>query len=658
MCRLLDSNNMCGIVDATFATPRFSGTEIMRQYDSLVKGWIFASVTEDVLVNVFNLDSAKAVWDKLKSIHDPTVHLQEETNTTAESESIEIIVVQDQSPQVNEDTRNLVNKIELKKKLYEGTVKGDWSELKSVLKKDEGLVTEAISGDGSTVLHLAVGIGHNHLVKKLLSYINDLQVLEKRYSDGSTPLHVAATVGNKHAVELLLKKNCQLLHIEDHNAKLPLQKAYENMQLDIIGYLLKATNDAYKTELQSSLRGPFHPDDDVGVRLIVNAIVAKQYSLALVLVRNFPRFSSYSDEVLYSMAKSFPDGERFVLFSSIKKKREQSEAKEVLEIVCDEIDKLEYSGTYHPFYTRPILEASCQNAVEVVHEILIRSPEAIQSTDKNGYGIIQLAIIHRSEKVFRYIYEIGEHKNLYRTLEDSCKNNMLHLAGKLAPVSVRDQRTRCPALQLQQDLQWQEEIKKCVCPTYITKENILKETPDMIFNKEHKNLVKEGERWMRTMAKSCTIIAVLITTLTFTAAITIPGGSNQVKGTPFLENKKALILFSISNTISLFASITTLLVFWSIQASCYHVNDFLVSLPRKVFTGLFFLVVSATAMMVAFSAVLFLVFCHQIRWMLAPIAVLAIIPTAFVVTLQFPLMVEFFKSTYLGIFGNHRKQIR
>ncbi|MFS7966698.1 hypothetical protein Hanom_Chr09g00776831 [Helianthus anomalus] len=78
------------------------------------------------------------------------------------------------------------------------------------------------------------------------------------------------------------------------------------------------------------------------------------------------------------------------------KKKGRDEAKKVLKMVCDQIDKKkEHCRSY---YTHAILEAACQNAYKVVAEILKRSPRAIQSRDKRGYDIVQLAIMHRSEK--------------------------------------------------------------------------------------------------------------------------------------------------------------------------------------------------------------------------------------------------------------------
>ena len=127
-------------------------------------------------------------------------------------------------------------------------------------------------------------------------------------------------------------------------------------------------------------------------------------------------------------------------------------------MVCDEIDKLEFCGTHHPYYTGPILEAACQNADKVVDEILLRSPKAIECRNKSGYDIIQLAVLHRSDKIYNRVYDIGERKNLYRTIVDSSKNNILHLVGQLAP---SHQLNRIPgaALQLQRELQWREVCK-------------------------------------------------------------------------------------------------------------------------------------------------------------------------------------------------------
>ncbi|KAJ0752162.1 putative ankyrin repeat-containing domain, PGG domain, ankyrin repeat-containing domain superfamily [Helianthus annuus] len=723
MLCMLVCNNMGGIVDSASASasPRNLNTDIVGQYDSLARGWILGSLGEDILPLVHNLSSAKDVWKELKLMYDPQIWLQKdtekevhrdlvsaETYTVKEgSNSIELMVDQDILPTEtgtkSENKSERLPKLEdMKGPLYEATKTGDWSKAEPILKKYKELVTEAIYSDGSTLLHVAVSVGHKDFVKQLLWYMNDEQLLQQRDSDGSTSLHIAAFVGNTDVADLLVKRNKMLLWVRNDRGLDPLQKAYEYMHLDTIACLLKAIKE---TEDQSLLS----PTAGVPADLIELAIYSKQYSYALKLVQNFPKSASRSDKVLMALAKNFPSGLDYwetlvhppslrnilrrlsktmllnldllgfpvfvmtkvneslhnkairplvyklviltvpaMLVSAfgfiwlliliacfpfqllyyllcktgilavapikriVNKKKDFDEASRVLCNVIEHTDNSDH-------FDQPILEAACRNAYLVVQMILDRSIGAINSIDKNGHDFILLAILNRSEKVYNLIYDNWERKNMYRTYKDSSQNNILHLVGKLAPSSVLNQRTGA-ALQLQRELQWREEVKKFVYPPYTTQENILKETPDMVFIREHKELVKEGEQWMKTTAESCSITAALITTIVFAAAITVPGGSNQDTGTPLFKKETAFIIFAISDAISLFASSTALLVFLSILTTRFAEKDFLVSLPRRLFIGLLSLLVSTTTMMIAFSATVYIVFCDKKPWMLLPIA--------------------------------------
>ncbi|KAJ0525026.1 putative ankyrin repeat-containing domain-containing protein [Helianthus annuus] len=138
--------------------------------------------------------------------------------------------------------------------------------------------------------------------------MSDEQVLKQRASDGSTALHIVAIIGNKHAADLLVKKNSNLLEIEDSDAKTPLEKAYENKHLTTIGYLLKARKTGGKLRSQTSLVGSVDENDEIVVDLLVNVISAKKYSLASQLVEKLPNSASESDDVLMAIAKNFPSG--------------------------------------------------------------------------------------------------------------------------------------------------------------------------------------------------------------------------------------------------------------------------------------------------------------------------------------------------------------
>ena len=182
-----------------------------------------------------------------------------------------------------------------------------------------------------------------------------------------------------------------------------------------------------------------------------------------------------------------------------------------------------------------------------------------------------------------------------------------------------------------------------------------KETPMMVFRKEHKELRKDGEEWMKKTADSYTITAALIITIVFAAAITVPGGNDSATGKPIYETKASLIIFAISDAISLFTATTSLLLFLSILTARYADEDFLYKLPKRLIYGLVMLFVSVTSMMIAFSAALYIMFGQGKAWILIPIAALACLPIASFVTLQFPLLFELISSTYgHGIFGKEK----
>ncbi|KAL8239654.1 hypothetical protein R6Q59_016221 [Mikania micrantha] len=94
-----------------------------------------------------------------------------------------------------------------------------------------------------------------------------------------------------------------------------------------------------------------------------------------------------------------------------------------------------------------------QNAVEVLTSIVSEFPNEIWTSNEDGHSIIQHAVINRSEKVYNLLYQISEHKNIYKTIKDPYENNLLHLAARLAPKTKLNHISGA-ALQIQRELQW------------------------------------------------------------------------------------------------------------------------------------------------------------------------------------------------------------
>lgn len=183
------------------------------------------------------------------------------------------------------------------------------------------------------------------------------------------------------------------------------------------------------------------------------------------------------------------------------------------------------------------------------------------------------------------------------------------------------------------------------------------QTPQMLFTKEHEKLKEAGEKWMKDTANACTIAAALIATVMFAAAFTVPGGIDQASGKPLMSNEPSFMLFAVSDAISLFTSITSLLLFLSIMISRYAEQDFLYVLPKRLSMGLATLFVSITFMLAAFSAAIYLVLQRDTTWFVVLLMAFACLPIASFVLLQFPLLVDVIYSTYgPGIFKKKTKR--
>ncbi|KDP25714.1 hypothetical protein JCGZ_23935 [Jatropha curcas] len=218
------------------------------------------------------------------------------------------------------------------------------------------------------------------------------------------------------------------------------------------------------------------------------------------------------------------------------------------------------------------------------------------------------------------------------------------MAGMLAPAH-RLAHISSPALQMQRELQWYKEVESIVDPTLKQYVNEEEYTPSQLFTKSHKELKEEGEKWMKGIATSSTVVGALIITIMFTTAFTVPGGNIQDTGFPIFLHKKAFKVFIVADAISLFASSTSVLMFLGVLTSRYAEEDFLESLPRKMIMGLSTLFFCIAAMMISFCATLIIMLDGDLK-LIIPIILLASIPVTVFIFLQFPLLVEIFVSTY------------
>ena len=181
-------------------------------------------------------------------------------------------------------------------------------------------------------------------------------------------------------------------------------------------------------------------------------------------------------------------------------------------------------------------------------------------------------------------------------------------------------------------------------------------TARQLFTENHKDLMKQGEKWMKGTTSSCSVVAALVATIVVAVAFTVPGGNDQNTGYPIFSKKKPFMIFIISDAVSLFSSSTSILMFLGILTSRYAEDDFLKSLPTKLIIGLSTLFISMATMLIAFCAALFIML-HRKAWIVIPVSLLTSVPVASFIWLQFPLLLEMTMSTYgPSIFDRNVKQ--
>lgn len=301
--------------------------------------------------------------------------------------------------------------------------------------------------------------------------------------------------------------------------------------------------------------------------------------------------------------------------------------------------------------SRPLFVAAECGNFEFIVELLRSYPDLIWKVDEQSQSFFHIAVIHRQERIFKLIYQIGALKDLITSYKSINNSNMLHLAAKLAPQN-RLNIVSGAALQMQRELLWFKEVERNVQPLYKEMRDSEGRTPHMLFTQEHKSLLKSGERWMKDTASSCMLVATLITTVMFAAIFTVPGGNNNDTGTPIFLKDRAFIIFSLSDALALFSSVTSILMFLSILTSRYAEVDFMETLPKRLIIGLMTLFFSIASMLIAFSASFSIVHGHKLAWIIIPVALAACIPVSLFAASQFPLVADMCHSTYgSGIFA-------
>nr|AFK48305.1 unknown [Lotus japonicus] len=208
---------------------------------------------------------------------------------------------------------------------------------------------------------------------------------------------------------------------------------------------------------------------------------------------------------------------------------------------------------------------------------------------------------------------------------------------------------------MQRELQWFKEVEKWDHPLHKEVKDQDGKTAWQLFREEHKALLEEGKNWMKDTSNSCMIVATLIATVAFAAAITVPGGNQQDKGFPIFLPHNTFLVFIVSDALALCSSMASLLMFLAILNAPYAEEDFLNALPHRLIIGLASLFFAIVTTMIAFSAALSLLLQERLKWVPIPIVLLACAPITLFARLQLPLFIQMIISTYGSPIYHHQR---
>ncbi|XP_062175092.1 uncharacterized protein LOC133880207 [Alnus glutinosa] len=677
----LMAHDLWEIIEATTEPPRQEDDEAAykawSKKNSTALHVIQISCRPDIVFEITQISSAKTAWDMLAEKY--------VVSTGAYSGSGE---------------NGNVDYVQYEA-LRQALKSGDWNAAEEFLKCQPDAKSAKITFSGETALHLAVKSGHERIVEKLVDVMS-VEDLAIPNNNGNIALAYVVSAGNYRMTTCMLGKNNNLVSIKDENLDIPASKAIYSGYTELARYLYSLTPLEHLTQ-ENAVDGATLCTGAIYNRSLDIALDLIRKRPQLALTQDITGQSP-----LYALANTpnaFPSGDGLVFWKRWIYKYciyvQPAHATEEIRLSFEDVENsrsdqitiigsvlallrqlvsnlLNFSGIKDLYGSKLVHATSHELLVNMSKEVSISNIEErkkgqvfgaiFRSIEKGNFdfifgmvkanpdlmwtrryvdqnrSIFLFAVLHRQAKIFSLIYQVAAKKAMTNWVDNN-GNTMLHMAG-MTGASIQINRIPGAALQMQRELQWFKEVESISvprCKEYLNNDDL---TARELFTKKHIDLKKEGEKWMKGTATSCTVVGALIVTIMFAVAFTIPGGSNQDSGFPIFLDERLFMLFIISDAFSLFSSTTSVVMFLGILTSRYAEDDFLESLPRKMIIGLSTLFISIAAMMIAFSTALLIMLQGQYSWIIIPVICFASVPVALFILMQFPLLVDMFKSTY------------
>ncbi|XP_074379866.1 uncharacterized protein LOC141721033 [Apium graveolens] len=223
----------------------------------------------------------------------------------------------------------------------------------------------------------------------------------------------------------------------------------------------------------------------------------------------------------------------------------------------------------------PLILATKYGCLGIALEMIKEHPQTVEQVDREYGSILHLAIKYRRIEIFNEVEKMKMQMRKLVRLLDKDRNSILHMVAlnttkvkakngsdntssstpKDKPLHPWDTEelisdSRSPAFVLQDDLLLFERVEDILKTHYHKVPNKDYETADQLFAAKKELLRDDAQEWIKRTAENCSLVAVLIATVAFAAAYTVPGGSNP-DGSPVLLNQAFFVVFTVTDVLSL-----------------------------------------------------------------------------------------------------------
>ncbi|KAK4256157.1 hypothetical protein QN277_009061 [Acacia crassicarpa] len=513
---------------------------------------------------------------------------------------------------------------------------------------DENLL-ELVNDIGETPVYQAAKHGRLRMLKRMSRYVDSMEPHLYRNSDFASNLHIAI-IGLHFDVAMWLSKKEVIkkvasAYVEGINEKVePDEKEGSenekdgNFRLSCLQLLSRMPSVFRSSNAQAGIAHNLIYDFSSTIYYVICKHVAKEWDIVKEIWKKKQKNMQANEvaDFLVSIDNSWRDtnhGDR-----------------PRTEVVLPVIQPTNVARTRKAFQERtsfnltpvkskdytPLLLAASTGIIEIVEKIIDVHPDAVSHVQRNGQNVLHIAVKHRQKKIYKHLKKFKVLNGLGSHIA-SHDRTLLHQVARMDYYDGGNQ----PGVvfQLQDELHWFEGVKKIVPSHFQLFCNDDKLTARELFDLEHSEMLEEAQEWIKGTAQSCSAVSVLVATVVFAAAYTVPGGTNE-HGVPNLINSPLFLFFTVMDVVGLATSLISVMMFLSILTSPFQMQEFHKSLPRKLTMGFTLLFISLTTTLLAFgSTILLIIRVENKKWSSSLLYSATFLPVTLFGLTQFPIVI-------------------